>query len=534
MTTYSIGTSVTGLKYSAKLTEISTANAGCVFVKNSVIAYKLTSSAFTEITDVDYPSRHTYSVTLTSVTTTATATTSIPHSLVTGDSVIIAGASPAAYNGTYTITVTGASTFTYTFAGGTSPATGTITAVGGRTTVPGVVYLDGYIFVQDINGPILNSSVDDVTTWNILSTISPEKEPSNAVAIAKSLNFLVAFKQWDTEFFYDAGVAAPASPLAVVESSYLKLGCATADSVVEFDGGIVFMSRRDNLQRSREIHVLNGLTPKKISDANVERILNGDDLATVYSLYLSTAGHQFYLLTLKTSLITIAYNFSNGIWSQLSFLTAQSPQTLTTLTQTGGTATATKTAHGFSDGDPVTIAGANQSGYNGIQNITYVDANTFTYPVDSATVSPATGTVTATGYNESYFPAVAYATYQNLDLILHETNGIIYSLEPTTYQDNGVPINMMLRLQNWDGGNNEHKMIARFRAIGDRVAATLLVRYSDDDYVTNSTYRRLDMNAQSAQLTRLGSTRRRAYEMRHTENTALRLEAIEQDLKQGK
>lgn len=42
--------------------------------------------------------------------------------------VVIAGASPTAYNGTYTITATGASTFTYTFAGsGTSPATGTIT-----------------------------------------------------------------------------------------------------------------------------------------------------------------------------------------------------------------------------------------------------------------------------------------------------------------------------------------------------------------------------------------------------------------------
>ena len=63
---------------------------------------------------------------ITSVTTTATVTTTAPHGLTSGASVTISGASPVAYNGTYTITVTGESEFTYVFAGGTSPATGTI------------------------------------------------------------------------------------------------------------------------------------------------------------------------------------------------------------------------------------------------------------------------------------------------------------------------------------------------------------------------------------------------------------------------
>lgn len=526
MSTYNINTSVLGLKYQSKQTQ----NGGSVFVKNAVVAYKLTDSGFTEITDVDYPSRHTYSVTLTSVTTTATATTSVPHSLQTGDSVVIAGATPSAYNGTYTITVTGANTFTYTFAGGTSPATGTITAVGGKTTVPGVVYLDTYIIVQAITGEIYNSAADDETDWDALSFVTPEMEPSLAVYIGKSINYAVAFKSWDTEFFtIDSTSVPPASPLTRVESAYLKLGCATADSVVEFDGGIVFMSKRDNLQRSREIHVLNGFTPKKISDASVERILNGDDLANCYALYLSMAGHQFYVLTLVTSGITIAYNFSNGKWSQFTYLTAQSPQTLTSLTQSGGTATAVKTAHGFADGDPVLIAGADQSGYNGLVNITYVDANTFTYSVDSATVTPATGTITATGYDESYFPAVNYATYQNLDLVLHATNGTIYALDPTTFQDDGVPINVHLRLPPWDGGTQHNKVVNRGQLVGDVVDSSVLVRYSDDDGNNYSTYRSQDMSANTSKLTRLGMTQMRVYEFRHTGDTELRLEAWEQE-----
>lgn len=51
--------------------------------------------------------------TITSVGTLATATTSVAHGYTTGNSVALSGADPAGYNGTFTITVTGPTTFTY-------------------------------------------------------------------------------------------------------------------------------------------------------------------------------------------------------------------------------------------------------------------------------------------------------------------------------------------------------------------------------------------------------------------------------------
>lgn len=54
--------------------------------------------------------------TLTYSTTTATCTTTTNHGLTTGDYIVMTGASPSAYNGSYNITVTGATTFTYTMA----------------------------------------------------------------------------------------------------------------------------------------------------------------------------------------------------------------------------------------------------------------------------------------------------------------------------------------------------------------------------------------------------------------------------------
>jgi SPP1 family predicted phage head-tail adaptor len=67
---------------------------------------------------------------ITRVTTTATVTTGSAHGYTSGDFIVIAGADQAAYNGEVAITVTGASTFTYTVAGNpATPATGTISAL---------------------------------------------------------------------------------------------------------------------------------------------------------------------------------------------------------------------------------------------------------------------------------------------------------------------------------------------------------------------------------------------------------------------
>jgi hypothetical protein len=80
--------------------------------------------------------------TISHVTTTATLTTATAHGLTTGDFITVSGATPAAYNGTFQITVTSTTEFTYVMA--TDPAAnatvvgsylvGTWGAVGGGAT----------------------------------------------------------------------------------------------------------------------------------------------------------------------------------------------------------------------------------------------------------------------------------------------------------------------------------------------------------------------------------------------------------------
>jgi len=139
MTTYAITTPVSDLPYQMKQTFAGE----FVFVKNPYVAYLLDNTGFNLITDMDYPSYHTYAVTsITRSGSVATVTTTTTNTLETGNTVVISGAVETEYNGTFTITgiTTPGSVFTYTVSGTpATPATGTITAYGGWTTVPGIV-----------------------------------------------------------------------------------------------------------------------------------------------------------------------------------------------------------------------------------------------------------------------------------------------------------------------------------------------------------------------------------------------------------
>jgi hypothetical protein len=72
---------------------------------------------------------------ITRSSTTATVTTSTAHGYVTGQKVVISGATQTDYNGAFTVTVTNATVFTYTVANSpATPATGTILVASGDIT----------------------------------------------------------------------------------------------------------------------------------------------------------------------------------------------------------------------------------------------------------------------------------------------------------------------------------------------------------------------------------------------------------------
>ena len=495
------------------------------FFKSAYDAFNFENNVLTKITDADYPGWST--VTPSSITrsgTTATVTLGSAVNWQSGSIVTIAGAVETDYNGSFTITVTDSTHFDYEVTGTpTTPATGTITATGGRTTVPGVVYLDGYFFVMDSNAVIYNSALNDPLSWDALDFITAAIEPGGGVALAKSQNYVVAFKEWSTEFFYDVGNAT-GSPLSPVLSAFTLTGCAAGESVAELDDTIYWISKAR--QKGPAIHKMVDLQQQLVSTPDVDRILATSDLSDVYSYGVKIAGHSFYVVGLRDIDTTLAFDATSGTWAVWTSLTAQTPQSCT-ISQSGGVATATCTAHGFTDGAAVTIAGANETDYNGLKQIRAITANTFAFGVPTGATTPATGTITATGYDETYFKYSHYVAAAGRDLVLHETTGALVEITPAAYTDAGLPIALMLRTGKLDGGTEDFKSVGQVRVIGEKEGAEAMLRWSDDDYATNSSCRPVDLSSEQARIRRCGAFRRRSFELLHVANLPVQLESLE-------
>lgn len=410
------------------------------------------------------------------------------------------------------------------------PKAGTLTKLTSidypATTVPGIAYLDGSFYVMDTTGQIWGSGINQPTSWTALNMIPMQNEPNGGVALAKYANYILALGQWSLQFFYDNNNPAPASPLATNSTLTTTVGCASGDSMVEMQGTVIWIGQTKDAGRA--IYMVANLSPQKISTPFVDRILQSDSLSTVYAFATGAEGHNFYVLTLVNSNITLVYDFSSNEWFQWTSRTVMASLPVTSITcDAYGTVTVVCPAHGRQDGDPVIIAGASDSHYNGFQNATVVDLNTFTYQVNTIPAANTSISVTMTASTESWFFGVAGAGLSGAYYVQHATNGNVYKLDMSIYTDDSAPLDVRMRTALWDGGVVNWKTFPEITLIADIVSARALVRYTNDDYNTFSSYRSVDMSMARKHLTRMGRARRRAYEVRFTGNTPMRMKAIE-------
>jgi len=124
------------------------------------------------------------------------------------------------------------------------------------------------------------------------------------------------------------------------------------------------------------------------------------------------------------------------------------------------------------------------------------------------------------------FNGIAATSKNGTVYVQDATNGRIYTLTPTTYQDNGSNFTVTLQTDNYHFGTPMAKFQSGFWIIGDTTAGTINVSESDDDYATWNTARTIDMTAVRKYLGEGGMFFQRAYKLEYTQNAALRLEML--------
>jgi hypothetical protein len=171
------------------------------------------------------------------------------------------------------------------------------------------------MYVMQSNAHVWGSNINaiDNNSWNVLNYLIAQIEPDAGVALAKQLVYVIAFKQWSVEVFYDAANAA-GSPLGTVQGAKLNVGCVSAGAVCDIEGSLLWISAA----RSGNVGVMlmDNLKSQQVSTPAIERLLQQANYGTVWSFGLRIGGHRFYVVTLKLSNLTLVYDLTTGLWSQ--------------------------------------------------------------------------------------------------------------------------------------------------------------------------------------------------------------------------
>lgn len=195
------------------------------------------------------------------------------------------------------------------------PATASINL---PTLAPGLAYLDGTLYVMDTSGNIFGSNLNNAGAWNPLNVIAANATSDQGMAIAKQLNYVIAFKQTAAQVFFNNSNPAPGSPLSPVPDSMIPLGCYAPYSVKGIDNSLLWVSANETI--SPQVVQMDALVPKIISTPAVERILEQATVDTEFGgdgitgWVLKIGGHRYYGMLIFNLNICLVYDLDQQSW----------------------------------------------------------------------------------------------------------------------------------------------------------------------------------------------------------------------------
>jgi hypothetical protein len=226
----------------------------------------------------------------------------------------------------------------YLFKGRTANTTATPAGAGADLTRP--IYLNNRVFIGDKNtGQIFQSNLGTYTTYGASEFISVESYGGKLVELARYNNYIVAFKEYSTEFFEDVA-NENGSVLGRVGQALQQIGTVHANTVVDTGSGELIWLSTDESGNHTIVKLSNSFQAEPIEDALVARTLNLiSNYDGSYALFLNANGRQFYVLTLKQTYtdstnasdvanVTFVYDLKTKIWTHWYTTGETGPQTI--------------------------------------------------------------------------------------------------------------------------------------------------------------------------------------------------------------
>lgn len=417
------------------------------------------------------------------------------------------------------------------------------------TMVPGIVCMDGFTFIGVADGRIFNSDLSAPTSWNSLGFVSASAYTDPLVAISRHLNYIVALGETSTQFFYNAGNPAPASPLSPVPNTQFEVGCAAAGSIVQTENSLIWMSQTS--ARGFSVLQLNGFKPQQISTPYIDRMLTismtTENTRQITAYSVKQRGHTFYILNVPAIDKTFTYDLNTQHWSEWrsieSFGTSLSC-TIAINATSGVVVVTTAAVHSLTTGVLVALSGFLPNDYNGTFPCYVIDATHFSVPTTQYNnpVTDSVGTYSAWVDNlflGRYATSSRGATAQTYFAL--KIGGQIYQQNYISQSDidSIFNVHMAIITPNVDTGDLANKSIYSLEMLHDKPASVtgdiipVYISWCDDDYLTWAPFRIVPQNRIRSIIRRLGSGRRRAFWIQYFSSREYRIQTLELKIEHG-
>lgn len=372
-----------------------------------------------------------------------------------------------------------------------------------KTLAHGACTLDQTLYVLATDGTVWGSTLGNGKDWSsALNVITAEAEEDAGVFIAKHHDNVVVFGRRTIEFFYNAGNPT-GSPLGRRKDLTYNIGCADPMSVWQHGDDIYFLG----IDHTGSIapYRLRRWQLEPLGSPSVDSFLvtsKSQDDMLMLGAGMSTGGGVYYILSVyylndsgnPTVTVSYVYNDASQIWTEWQFSEATMTDfPLVMYTQTDDARI----------GEGIMLNG----------EMIYA-ADNFA-PVDAVVPLPGDPYVSA--------------SYVASD----------YVVEGGTGTSASNAIQMIIRLDNWDGGNRNNKFLHQLRVVCDETAAanTMTVRWNDgQSYGNGPGYtgtRTIDLSANENKLTRLGKFKSRAFELEYQGTEQIRVKGVDLTLTGG-
>lgn len=191
---------------------------------------------------------------------------------------------------------------------------------------PFVAFLDGYVFAAIAEtDEIYNSDLNDITSWNLgVNFIKSSTKTGKITGLTSYKNYILAFKEFSCEFFYNAGNTGT-SPLQRNENLSISVGCSFPNTIA-FGEDVLFWVGRGEYGNSNGVYMLAGDSLKKVSTPAIDRALFDDQEETAllgdnyrnpkYGTACITKlnGHTYYILAIAPR-HNLVYCLDNNQWA---------------------------------------------------------------------------------------------------------------------------------------------------------------------------------------------------------------------------